>query len=847
VLQDDGLLRIYILTTHITNLFSFYKSREFMKKFIFGIVILLSSTLALAQRNCASHEHLQQMILENPEMAKTVEYIERHTQDFITKPQHGKERAIITIPVVFHIVWRTNFAAENVSDAQIQSQLTVMNNDFRKLNADISKTPALFATLAADCEIQFCMAQRDPNGVASTGIVRYQSTRTTDWGTGDAVKKPASGGYAPWDASKYLNIWVCSIGGSILGYAQFPGGAAATDGVVIDYRYFGTIGTVSTPFNLGRTATHEIGHWLNLAHIWGDATCGTDNVTDTPTHTTSNGGCPAYPKTNTCNATTNTEMTMNYMDYSDDACMYMFSAGQKARMQALFAAGGIRVSLLTSNGCTPGGTTTCGTPTTLAAASITTSGATVSWAAVTGATSYNVQYKLSSATTWTTLASSTTSLALSGLTASTAYNYQVSAVCSGVNGSYSVASTFTTSAAATCGTPTTLAAASITTSGATVSWAAVTGATSYNVQYKLSSATTWTTLASSTTSLALSGLTASTAYNYQVSAVCSGVSGSYSAASTFTTSAAATCGVPTSLVVSPLLSTSATISWGAVTGAVTYTLQYKKSSSTTWTSFTGLTSTNKALTGLTAGTVYNYQVATVCAAATSAYTASASFTTRATCTDAYENNNTLATAKTLTPSTIQALISSTTDQDWFKVVTTAAAKNIRATISNLPANYDIALYTAAGTLLSSSLNAGTTNDVVRYNAGTTGATYYVKVYTTSGMASLSDCYTLLIETSASNLREATAPMQDNTSEINFNLYPNPANDEIILNFFTENSFRTDVTIHDMTGRLVATQEAFISVNSNKLLLDTTSLESGLYIVTARNSNMQKSTKLLIQR
>jgi hypothetical protein len=325
------------------------------------------------------------------------------------------------------------------------SQLTVLNQDFRKTNTDVSLTPSIFT--AADPNIQFCLATVDPNGNATTGITRTSST-VSSFSTNDAMKYSSSGGKDAWDRNKYLNLWVCTLSGGILGYAQFPGGVAATDGVVIDYRYFGNTGTVAAPYNKGRTATHEVGHWLNLRHIWGDANCGSDLVSDTPTHNTANYGCPTYPHASTCTGAP-VEMTMNYMDYTDDACMYMFSAGQVTRMQALFATGGSRVSLLTSNGCGTAAPATCGVPSSLAASSITTSGATISWAAVSGATSYNVQYKLSTATTWTTTTSTTTSNALTGLTAGTVYNYQIQAVCSTGSSSYSVSSSFTTTAATT--------------------------------------------------------------------------------------------------------------------------------------------------------------------------------------------------------------------------------------------------------------------------------------------------------------------------------------------------------------------------------------------------------------
>jgi hypothetical protein len=159
------------------------------------------------------------------------------------------------------------------------------------------------------------------------------------------MKKTKQGGLNPTSPTTKLNFWVCTIGGGILGYAQFPGGSSATDGVVVDSKYVGVTSNTGPayPYNLGRTATHEVGHWLNLRHIWGDTTCGSDLVADTPTHNTANYGVPAYPHYSTCTGTP-IEMTMNYMDYTDDRGMYMFTTGQKARMDALFLSGGARFS-----------------------------------------------------------------------------------------------------------------------------------------------------------------------------------------------------------------------------------------------------------------------------------------------------------------------------------------------------------------------------------------------------------------------------------------------------------------------------------------------------------------------
>jgi len=409
--------------------------------------LLLTATLASAQRNCGAMEVLDRQLREDPAMQERMNAIENHTQQFVQNPG-AQDRVVVTIPVVVNVVYFNG--TQNISDAQIQTQIDVLNADFRLLNADQSLIPPLFQGLKADSEVNFCLATRDPSGNATTGIRRRQTT-VNGFGTNDAVKYDANGGINAWDRNSYLNLWICDLSGGLLGYAQFPGGPAATDGVVCDFAYVGTIGTATSPFNLGRTATHEVGHWLNLRHIWGDANCGSDLVSDTPVHNTSNGGCPAFPHNSTCSGAP-IEMTMNYMDYTDDACMYMFSLGQKARMQAVIVPGGSRASLANSLGCqAPGGGGSCGTPGSLSAGSITTSSATLSWGSVSSATSYNFEWKLNSASTWTTvLGLAGTSYALGGLSAGTTYNFRVQAVCGGTSGTVSGSSSFTTSASQSC-------------------------------------------------------------------------------------------------------------------------------------------------------------------------------------------------------------------------------------------------------------------------------------------------------------------------------------------------------------------------------------------------------------
>jgi hypothetical protein len=271
---------------------------------------------------------LDEQLKADPGLASRMSEIERLTESAIS--QGRLVNGVIEIPVVVNVLYRTN--AENISLAQIQSQIDILNQDFNAENSEYNSVPTPFSTVKADVGIVFLLDQ----------VIRKKTTKSS-WGTRDAMKKSNQGGLNPTSPTTKLNMWVCTIGGGVLGYAQFPGGNSATDGVVIDSRYLGNTGTATAPFNKGRTATHEVGHWMNLRHIWGDTNCGTDFVTDTPAHNTPNYGCPSIPHFSTCSGTPQ-EMTMNYMDYTDDACMYMFSNGQKIRMLAVFQAGGPRVS-----------------------------------------------------------------------------------------------------------------------------------------------------------------------------------------------------------------------------------------------------------------------------------------------------------------------------------------------------------------------------------------------------------------------------------------------------------------------------------------------------------------------
>jgi hypothetical protein len=656
-----------------------------MKKFLLlGLTLFaaISSSYAqtITERNCGSMGLLEQQLAQDPDLERRMNDIERHTEEFVASGG-GTERVVITIPVVFHIIHNGDAvgSGENISDAAVMAQLDQLNKDYRKLNSDASLIPAAFAGVAADAEIQFCLAQRKPDGTATTGINRLNMSYAS-WQDGNATSTVGSieSNLKPntiWDRNKYLNIWSVVFGGSsagLLGYAQFPGGTASTDGVICLYSSFGSTSVPNSAggvYGKGRTLTHEVGHWLNLRHIWGDANCGSDLVSDTPTQQTSNYGCPTYPHV-TCSNGTAGDMFMNYMDYVDDACMYMFSAGQKTRMQALFASGGSRASLATSDGCTApsGGGTTCGSPASLAAGSITTSGATLSWAAVSGASSYNVQYKVSSASTWTTTTSTTTSKALTGLTAATTYAWQVQAVCTSGSGSYVAGTNFTTTSSGTTG-----------------------------------------------------------------------------------------------------------------------------------------------------------------------------------CTDNYESNNSSSTAKTIAVNTdLTALISTSTDKDYFTFTTTSAAPKVKINLSNLPADYDVKLYRGS-TLVGTSAGTGTTEQII-YNSATAGYTYTIYVYGYNGAYNASSCYTFRASTSSTNFARTSAEFAEGAEQPMAELIvaPNPVNNTALIMLpAIEEEQLNSIAVLDLAGRVVMNEQRFMSKGENQVELDLSSLPNGMYIVRVENNQAILSRKIIV--
>ncbi len=637
------------------------------RKILFPLaaLLLLTFNASAQKRHCAAEEVLAKQLLDNPEMLQEIKRIEEHARQF---GQTTQDRAVVTIPVVIHLVYFNS--TQNLTDAQLLSQIDVLNEDFRRTNADAGNTPAAFQGIAADCEVNFCMAKQDPNGNATNGIER-RNTTVNGFSTNDNVKRFANGGLDIWDRNKYLNLWVCNLTGGLLGYAQFPGGPASTDGVVCDYAYFGRI-NATPPFDKGRTATHEVGHWLNCYHIWGDdgTSCnGTDNVSDTPNQADENYGCPTFP-TISCSNGPNGDMFMNYMDYTDDGCMNVFSAGQKTRMQSLFSAGGARVSLTTSPGCTePSG---CGTP---------------------------------------------------------------------------------------------------------------------------------------------SGLTATN-----------------------------------------ITKTSATCSWNAVSGATTYTFEWKKNADPNWTVVAGLTAPTHNLAGLVAGTLYDYRVKAICSGNPGSY-GSAQFTTNSDCADQYETNNTNATAKSIPTNTaFTAQIATTTDKDYYKFGNSSTQKNIRVDLTTLPADYDLKLYKGT-TLKGTSQNGGNADEVIILNNATVGTDYKAYVYGYNGAWSNTACYTLKASIRSTAWRtdgSDTEPGEEIQIEAQFEnagfgLYPNPAANQVRVEVPLEADGNVNVAILDPSGKIALSQQQMMVKGDNQVTFDLSTLPTGIYFVQVRNGEIAKTRKLVVQK
>ena len=340
---------------------------SFLRRFFVLTFLVSTSFISLkAQDRCGTVEY-NKLILGNT----TAQAHEDQFENWLSRKldfknnqtSQSKEAAtVVQIPLVIHIVHNNEPLGTglNITDDQIQSQVDVINEDFRRLNADRANTPSNFVGVAADVEVEFVMAKRDPEGLATSGILRVAGTQP-EWSMSDNISLKAQ---SYWPAEDYLNIWVTAISGTLLGYAQFPvsseldgleGGSdnALTDGIVVDYEVFGSIdkypaANLKTNFAKGRTTTHEIGHFLGLRHTWGDTgstECTTDYCDDTPPQSTSTSGCPSHPSSDGCSTS---KMFQNYMDYTSDECMNLFTQDQNDRIRTILENSPRRTSLTTS-------------------------------------------------------------------------------------------------------------------------------------------------------------------------------------------------------------------------------------------------------------------------------------------------------------------------------------------------------------------------------------------------------------------------------------------------------------------------------------------------------------------
>ncbi len=362
-----------------------YINSSHLFKLCIGVLTLLlmgcqDTEETLEVSRCGSVEYFVEKIKTDPNYRNKHYEIEGLIKEYyntVAQGAAGLRGGRVVIPIVVHVLHNGEDVGTgtNISDAQIQSQIDVMNRDFRRLNADISTVPSAFSSLVADARIEFQLAKRDPDCNSTTGITRQRAGTTSYTVGGNEAKSSTSGGVDPWDTSKYLNIWIVgSIVGSAIGYSSFPNEAPNLQGFVSESDVFGNVGSVSptSPFNDGRTAVHEFGHFFDLHHLEGvielpggglaidnnrDSNCvpsecdGTDYVDDTPNQGTQNFGIPTFPVTDCCTTGGNGLMFMNYMDFVDDSAMVMFSQDQVDRMIATLYT--TQASLIGSDGLLP--------------------------------------------------------------------------------------------------------------------------------------------------------------------------------------------------------------------------------------------------------------------------------------------------------------------------------------------------------------------------------------------------------------------------------------------------------------------------------------------------------------
>ena len=455
--------------------------------------------------------------------------------------------------------------------------------------------------------------------------------------------------------------------------------------------------------------------------------------------------------------------------------------------------------------------TPCNTPTGVTVSSITTTSASVTWTAVSGASSYTVQYRAVGTTVWTSVVSSVTTVTLSSLSSTTQYEVQVATTCASGTSAYTASTNFTT--LTPCNTPTGVAVSSITTTSASVTWTAVSGATSYGVRYRIVGAATWITTTSTTNTLALSSLTSSSNYEVQVATVCASGTSAYTASTNFTT--LTSCGVPTNVAVSNITATGATVTWTAVSGATSYTVRYRIIGAASWSSTTVTTNT-KVFTSITSSANYEVQVRSVCASGNSAYTASVTFTTLTPCgvpTGLFTNQLTTTDAKvnwtavsSATSYTIQRrAVGSAT---WLSTTSTVNYKYLGGFTACTNYEWRVRATCPSGTSAYTAVNNFTTTGC--------GASPMIADNTTTNMS----------KTDTEILTQLT-------------LQPNPARDYAELLYDTDIATNVILTISDVTGKTISQETRTVTEGNNRLSLDLSNLQRGYYLVMINNPTQIK--------
>ena len=311
------------------------------------LIFLFSSLAAQQPDRCGFDLYLQMQIQKDPSFQqKIIDAKEEARKWSETHPSDTRNSYIV--PVVVHVIYHT--ANQNLSDQQVQSQIDVLNEDYNRINADTLNTPDVFKPVAGSVSVKFCLAAYDPDGNETNGITRT-STDVSAFYLGDSMKSTALGGDDPWPATKYLNIWTCNLSNGVLGYSTIPSGGPPpeNDGVVIRYNAFGREGVLKPPFTKGRTCTHEVGHWLGLDHTFSGGCSDGDGCNDTPPEESAVYGCPTFPHIS-CNNGPDGDMFMDYMDYTDDGCMNMFTQCQAGKMTTTLEDPDLRLSIQSSSG-----------------------------------------------------------------------------------------------------------------------------------------------------------------------------------------------------------------------------------------------------------------------------------------------------------------------------------------------------------------------------------------------------------------------------------------------------------------------------------------------------------------